>query len=81
MVKADDNLVEKKNEFMTIMNTYYFSLMEKYSSYERASLENGGTLKSQWKELCKELVLNCDIKRIGYHLDLADEKETLLIEL
>lgn len=74
-VKDTDDFLEKKNEFMTIMNTMYFSLMEKYSTYKRADIEKEKSLKEQWATLVKELVADCDINRIGYHLDLKDEKE------
>lgn len=69
------DIFEVKDELLEQMNTIYFSLMEKYSSYKREYLErNGETLKEQWENLKKELVSACDIPRIGYELDLKDEK-------
>ena len=57
------------------MTDMYFYLMEKYSTYSRQFLEsNGQTLKEQWEILKRQLIADCDIDRIGYKLDLADEK-------
>lgn len=75
-VSKEDNLFEKKNELVEIMQTMKFSLMEKYSTYSRRELERDGTrLKDQWEVLKENLVKDCDIPRINYHLDLADEKK------
>ena len=48
-VKIDDDIFVKKDELLEIMRTLYYSLMEKYSSYERRILEGDGlNLKEQW---------------------------------
>jgi hypothetical protein len=74
-IKKDDDVFAKKDEFKEIMQTMYYESMEKHSSYIREELEaNGKTLKEQWEELKKELIADCDIKRIEYHLDLKNEK-------
>ena len=39
-----------RNELLEIMNTMYYELMEKYSTYKRADLEKEKTLKEQWEE-------------------------------
>ena len=60
---------------MTVMNTMYYDLMEKYSTYSRQQLESDGiTLREKWIKLKEDLVSACDIPRIGYKLDLKDEK-------
>lgn len=75
-VVQEDDLFEKKNELIEIMQTMKFGLMEKYSTYSRRELERDGTsLKDQWEVLKENLVKDCDIPRINYHLDLADEKK------
>ena len=75
-VAEHDNLIQKKNELVEIMQTMKFSLMEKYSSYSRRKLECGGiSLKEQWESLKENLVRDCEIPKINYHLDLADEKK------
>lgn len=74
-VCPDDDVFEKKEQLLTIMRTMYYEMMEKYSSYERAELEaNGQSIYEQWADLKEKLIKDCDIKRTGYHLDLADEK-------
>ena len=70
-----DDLIQKKNELVEIMQTMKFRLMEKYSTYTRHELESDGiSLREQWEVLKENLVKDCDIPRINYHLDLADEK-------
>ena len=57
------------------MTTMYYELMEKHSFYTRDFLrENNICLEQEWEKLKKELVAACDIPRINYKLDLADEK-------
>lgn len=74
-VNSNDNIFEKKQELLEKMYLMYYELMEKYSSYDRKSLEtNGKTLKEQWEILKQELIADCDIKKINYKLDLDDEK-------
>ena len=47
----------------------------KHSAYSRRELERDGiSLKNQWEALKKNLAKDCDIPKINYHLDLADEK-------
>ena len=75
-VSAHDDVIQKKNELVEIMQNMKFSLMEKYSQYLRAELEScEKPLRKQWEELKETLVKDCDIPRIGYHLDLSDEKK------
>lgn len=60
---------------MHIMTNMYWGLIEKYSQYSRENLEKDGkSLKQTWNELVEQLRSACDIERIGYRLDLADEK-------
>lgn len=57
------------------MTNMYWNLMEKHSQYSREDLEKDGrSLKQNWGELKEQLRSACDIKRIGYRLDLVDEK-------
>lgn len=75
VINKDDDLFAKKDEFVETMQTMYYLLMEKYSSYERTVLEADGlTLKEQWEMLKEELRSACDIPKIEYQLDLKDEK-------
>lgn len=75
MVYESDDVFEKKNELVSLMQTMYWSLMEKYSTYYRDELEsNGVSLYQQWAELKEQLRAACDIPSIVYRLDLADEK-------
>ena len=62
------------DELLEIMNTMYYELMEKYSTYKRADLEKEKTLKEQWEELKEELIRACDIPSVNYKLDLQNEK-------
>lgn len=74
-VSEEEDIFEKKDQLVEIMQTMYYELMSKYSSYERAQLEAGGqTLKKQWELLKEELIAACNIDSIGYRLDLSDEK-------
>lgn len=73
-VTSEDDILEKKNELLEIMQTEYWCLMEKYSVYKRSELEEKESLKAQWEKLKKELLATCDIESTGYKLDLADEK-------
>lgn len=70
-----DDIFAKKDELVHIMTNMYWELMEKYSRYSRVDLEKEGkNLKQNWEELKEQLRSACDIERIGYRLDLADEK-------
>ena len=141
-VKPADDIWQKKEELIEIMQTNIYELMEKYSSYDREGVELFGmlqsaqkkgepitiytwyfdaehikqevpletiyinpeddilhkaieltkivkkcssytnlaikatakTLKEQWQELKSELVASCAIPRIGYELDLDNER-------
>lgn len=74
-ISKEDDVFVKKDEFKDIMNTMYYELMQKYSYHKRSDLESCGlTLKEQWELLKARLVAGCDIDRIGYKLDLRDEK-------
>lgn len=74
-VAVNEDVVEKKSQLVEIMQGMKFTLMEKYSTYKRTALEQAGVpLRVQWEQLKEELVSDCDIPQIGYHLDLADEK-------
>lgn len=74
-IGKNDDVFAKKDEFMGEMNRIKYELMEKYSSYNRIELEKDGiSLRDKWIELKKELIAACDIPKIGYKLDLLDEK-------
>lgn len=74
-VEKCDDIFAKKDELVHIMTNMYWNLMEKHSQYSRADLEKDGrSLKQNWRELKQQLRSACDIKRIGYRLDLVDEK-------
>ena len=74
-VDEKDNIFAAKDGLVNIMTNMYYELMAKYSSYDRAELEKEGiSLKEQWEKLKEELIADCDIPRVGYHLDLANEK-------
>lgn len=74
-VEECDDIFAKKDELVHIMTNMYWGLMGKYSRYSRADLEKEGkSLKQEWEELKEQLRSACDIERIGYRLDLADEK-------
>jgi 1-acyl-sn-glycerol-3-phosphate acyltransferase len=74
-INKDDDVFAKKDEFKEIMQTMYYESMEKHSSYKKEELEaSGKSLKEQWIELKEELRAACDIEKVGYHLDLENEK-------
>ena len=82
-VSKDDDLFVMKNELVTIMQTTKFYLCEKYSSYRRSELEKTETLELLRGyvdifmpdiKYFSSLIEACDIPKIGYKLDLADEK-------
>lgn len=74
-VEEFDDIFAKKDELVHIMTDMYWGLMEKYSQYNRVDLEKEGkSIKQNWEELKEQLRGACDIERIGYRLDLADEK-------
>lgn len=74
-VEEQDDIFVKKDELVHIMTNMYWGLMEKYSQYHREDLEkDGNSLKQNWDELKEQLRSTCDIERIGYRLDLVDEK-------
>ena len=74
-VEEQDDIFVKKDELVHVMTNMYWGLMEKYSQYCRVDLEKDGkSLKQNWEELKEQLRRACDIERIGYQLDLTDEK-------
>jgi len=74
-VGKEDDIFEKKDELVQRMTTMYWMLMEKYSDYKRGELEADGIpLREKWEALKKELIADCDIPRVGYKLDLENEK-------
>lgn len=74
-VKKEDDIFIKKDELVQLMTDMYWGLMERYSRYCRKDLEKDGkSLKQNWEELKEQLQRACDIERIGYKLNLADEK-------
>lgn len=73
-VGKDDDVFAKKEEYLDSMQTMLYELMEKYSHCQREEIETGKTLAEQWEELKESLRKDCDIPRIGYQLDLQDEK-------
>lgn len=74
-VLEDEDIFDKKDKLLEIMHTEYWRLMEKYSSYQRSELETQESLSQQWQKLKSELRTAGDIERIGYRLDLDDEKK------
>ncbi len=74
-VSADDNIVEKKDQLLTIMNTEYYKLIEKYSSYSRSHLEaDGVSLKEKNAQWVNHLLEVCEIGHTGYRMDMLQEK-------
>ena len=74
-VEEQDDIFVKKDELVHIMTNMYWEMMEKFSQYRRTDLEKDGkSLKQNWEELKEQLRRACDIERIGYQLDLTDEK-------
>lgn len=74
-VDKSDDLYDKKDELVDTMQTMLYELMEKYSHYDRDEIEKDKKLSEQWSELKEMLRKECDIPRIGYRLDLSDEKK------
>ncbi len=74
LVEKEDDIFEKKDELVDAMQTMAYELTEKYSNYRRCEIEKEKTLAEQWNELKETLRRDCDIPRIGYRLDLQDEK-------
>lgn len=74
-ILEDEDIFAKKEEVLEYMYTTYYELMEKYSFYMRQELEKQGlTLKEQWEILKQKVISACDIKSVGYKLDLENEK-------
>ncbi|MFI3250012.1 MAG: lysophospholipid acyltransferase family protein [Eubacteriales bacterium] len=74
-VDKEDDLFEKKQELLDIMQGMYYELMEKYSFYRRKDVEvDGFTLKEHWDKLTRELSAVCCVERTGYQLEMDDEK-------
>lgn len=74
-ISKEADIFAKKDELVGCMTDIYWYLMEKHSSYKRAELEaDGMSLAEQWSTLKEGLRSACDIERIGYRLNLAEEK-------
>ena len=74
-ISKEADIFAKKDELVGCMTDMYWYLMEKHSSYKRAELEaDGMSLAEQWSTLKEGLRSACDIERIGYRLNLAEEK-------
>lgn len=74
-VTEQDSIWAKKAELVHIMTNMYWGLMERHSQYIRNELEKSGKpLWVQWREQVEQLRHACDIEKIDYRLDLADEK-------
>ncbi len=73
-VNPTDDVFQRKDELVDTMQSMLYELMEKYSTYHRTDLETDKPLSEQWDELKESLRVDCDIPKIGYRLDLADEK-------
>ena len=74
-VSKEADIFAKKYELVGLMTDMYWYLMEKHSCYKRADLEaDGRSLAEQLSELKEKLRSACDIERIGYRLNLAEEK-------
>jgi 1-acyl-sn-glycerol-3-phosphate acyltransferase len=65
-VSNTDDIFQKKDELLEIMDTMYYELMEKHSFYTRQQLEeNNLSLKEQWELLKKKLISDCDIDKVN----------------
>ncbi len=74
-ILPSDDVFRKKDEVWQNMVDMMYGMMETHSSYTRAELESGGvSLHTQWSRLKTSLIADCDIPRVDYHLDLAEEK-------
>lgn len=74
-VTPNADIIESKNHFLSVMQTTYYNLIEKYSSYNRKELESAGKTVHQQHELVKnEILKEVEIKTTGYKMDMADEK-------
>lgn len=57
---------------MTVHLAFEHYYMRRYPKTSKN--HDGISLRAQWEVLKEDLVKDCDIPRIKYHLDLADEK-------
>ena len=74
-VSETDELISKKDEVLTYMQTEYYKLIEKYSSYSRKYLEeNGVCLKYQNRQWIDHLLKVVEIESTGYKMDMSIEK-------
>ncbi len=74
-VKNDDDIISKKDELLTAMQTEYYNLIEKYSSYSRSQLEADGTsLKFKNQQQITHILKECEIEATGYNMDMVEEK-------
>ncbi len=74
-MSAHDNMFEKKDKLITAMQTEYYNLIEKYSFYNRKTLEScGKSLRQQNEELKKSYIKETEIPSTGYIMDMVKEK-------
>ncbi len=74
-VGTEDNIFEKKNQLVERMQTVYYNLIEKYSSYNRKTLETEGlSLKQQNKRFAEKILTETYVPHTGYIMDMAQEK-------
>ena len=74
-VAEEDDVLEVKDRFLTAMNTEYYRLIEKYSTYKRKDLEaDGVSLKKKNTAHIANLLKVCEIEHTGYKMDMAEEK-------
>ena len=74
-VGKTDDIFEKKNQLLEVMQTAYYNLIEKYSSYDRKVLEeNGLSLKQQNNKLIEEILKETYVPHTGYMMDMTQEK-------
>ncbi len=75
-LSAEDDIIQKKDRFLTIMHTTYYNLIEKYSSYNRRHLEADGiSLKHQNDSWVQHLLKVVEIDHTGYKMNLTEEKK------
>ena len=74
-VAKNEDVFCKKDEFLTIMQTEYYKLIEKYSAYNRSELESTEeSLKQQNDNWIKHLLKVVEIDHTGYKMDMDEEK-------
>lgn len=74
-VAPEADIIKIKDDFLSVMQTTYYHLIEKYSSYNRSRLESTGkTVHRQHDRVKAEILREVEIKSTGYKMDMADEK-------